>query len=306
MSAESPGYAVLLAAYGSPRTLDEVEPYLRDVRGGRQSSAEAVEDLRRRYRAIGGRSPLLERTTAQATALARKLGMPAVYVGMRHWHPYIRDVLGEIRAQGHDRVVVLPLAPHFSRLSIGAYQQAVEAARDGLQVAMVGHWFDEPGFLDAVASRVALGLRSFGDGADARVSLVFTAHSLPARILADGDPYPDQLKASVAGVLERVGVAAARFAFQSAGRTAEPWLGPEVGEVVRELARDGSREVLVCPIGFVSDHLEVLYDIDIELREAARREGIRLERTASLNDDDQFISALAAVASNAARQEGWA
>ncbi len=306
MSAERPGYAVLLAAYGSPRTLDEVEPYLREVRGGRQSPAEAVEDLRRRYRAIGGRSPLLERTTAQAAALALKLGNPAVYVGMRHWHPYIRDVLGAIRAQGHDRVVVLPLAPHYSRMSIGAYQQAVEAARDGLEIAMVREWFDEPGFLDAVANRVVLGLRSFGEGAHDRVSLVFTAHSLPARILADGDPYPEQLKASVTGVLERVGGPDARFAFQSAGRTAEPWLGPEVRDVVRELARGGSREVLVCPIGFVSDHLEVLYDIDIELREEARREGIRVERTDSLNDDDQLISALAAVASKAARDAGWA
>jgi len=306
MSADRPGYAVLLVAYGSPQTLDEVEPYLRDIRGGRQSSAEAVEDLRRRYLAIGGRSPLLERTAAQAAALARKLDNPAIFVGMRHWRPYIRDVLGVIRAQGHDKVVVLPLAPHYSRLSIGAYQQAVEAARNGLQIAMVTQWFDEPAFLDAVASRVALGLRSFGDGARGRVSLVFTAHSLPTRILADGDPYPDQLKASVAGVLERVGVAAAKFAFQSAGRTPEAWLGPEVGTVVSQLAQEGSREVLVCPIGFVSDHLEVLYDIDIELREVARREGTRVERTASLNDDDQFISALAAVASNAARQAGWA
>ena len=278
---------------------------MREVRGGRPSSSEAVEDLRRRYQAIGGRSPLLERTTAQAAALARALGNPSVYVGMRHWHPYIAAAMRGIREHGHDRVVVVPLAPHFSRLSIGAYEQAVEAARDGLQVAMVRQWFDEPRFLDAVARRVADGLNSLADESNESAALLFTAHSLPARILADGDPYPDQLHASVAGVLARIGIGSARVAFQSAGRTPEPWLGPDARDVVRELANSGSRRILVCPIGFVSDHLEVLYDIDIELREEARRQGVRLERTASLNDDATFVSALAAVVRTAAQTAGW-
>lgn len=301
------GYAVLLVAYGGPRSLDEVEPYLNDVRGGRPTSPEVVEELRERYAAIGGSSPLLDRTRAQARALATALGNDIpVYVGMRHWHPYIADVLGQIRSAGHQRVVAIAMAPHFSRMSIGAYEQAIHAAQDGIRVNLVRQWHDHPGFLDAVAARVREALDRFPEVERGSVALVFTAHSLPRRILAEGDPYPDQLQASVDGVLRRIGRSEAIVAFQSAGRTAEPWLGPDAGEVLRDLAARGTRNALLCPIGFVSDHLEVLYDVDIELQALAAELHLTLRRTESLNDSPQFINALSRLAQETAGSAGWA
>jgi ferrochelatase len=306
-SARAAPYAVLLVAYGGPRSLDEVEPYLNDVRGGRTTAPEVVEELRQRYAAIGGSSPLLDRTQAQARALASALenDIP-VYVGMRHWHPYIADVLGQIRAAGHQRVVAIALAPHFSRMSIGAYQHAIDAAHDGISVNLVRQWHDHPGFLDAVAARVREALDRFPEAEQGSVALIFTAHSLPRRILAEGDPYPDQLQASVDGVLRRIGRSEAIVAFQSAGRTAEPWLGPDAGEVLRDLAARGTHNVLLCPIGFVSDHLEVLYDVDIELQALAAELHLTLRRTESLNDCPPFITALSRLAQETAGAAGWA
>jgi ferrochelatase len=301
------GYAVLLVAYGGPRSLDEVEPYLNDVRGGRPTAPEVVEELRERYAAIGGSSPLLQHTQAQARALAAALGGDvAVYVGMRHWHPYIADVLGQIRAAGHQRVVAIAMAPHFSRMSIGAYEHAINAARDGISVNLVRQWHGHPGFLDAVAARVREALDRFPEAQRGSVALVFTAHSLPRRILEEGDPYPDQLRASADGVLRRIGRSEAIVAFQSAGRTAEPWLGPDAGEVLRDLAASGTRSALLCPIGFVSDHLEVLYDVDIELQALAAELHLTLQRTESLNDSPQFINALSHVVQERAGAAGWA
>lgn len=298
---------MLLVAYGGPRSLDEVEPYLNDVRGGRPTDPEVVEELRERYAAIGGSSPLLDRTRAQARALATALGNDIpVYVGMRHWHPYIADVLGQIRAAGHQRVVAIAMAPHFSRMSIGAYQHAIDVAQDGICVNLVRQWHDHPGFLDAVAARVREALDRFPEAERGSVALIFTAHSLPRRILAEGDPYPDQLQASVDGVLRLIGRSEAIVAFQSAGRTAEPWLGPDAGEVLRDLAARGTRNALLCPIGFVSDHLEVLYDVDIELQALAAELHLTLRRTESLNDSPQFITALSRLSQETAGAAGWA
>ena len=310
MSAESNGrYAALLVAYGAPQSLAEVEPYLRDVRGGRPTPPEVVEELRRRYARIGGRSPLLDRTREQAAALRQALGTgdgTPIYVGMRHWHPYIRDVLAEIRADGFERVVAIPLAPHYSRLSIGAYERALEEGRGSLAVALVRQWFDHPRLLDAVAERVQAALARFDAEARAAVPILFTAHSLPQRIAAEGDPYPAQLRASVAGVMARLGNSErGRFAYQSAGRTPEPWLGPDAGAVLEELAAQGERNVLLCPIGFVSDHLEVLYDVDVEYQELARNRGMRLERTESLNASPLLIAALADLLRASAQSRGW-
>jgi ferrochelatase len=305
-SVRQPGYAVLLAAYGSPRNADEVPAYLSDVRGGRATPPAVVEELRHRYAAIGGSSPLLARSQSQARGLASRLdhGTP-VYLGMRHWHPYIADVMAEIRRDGHQRIVAVPLAPHFSRLSIGAYSAAIDAARATAQVRLVGAWFDHPAFLDAVAARVREALERFPAAVRGEVAIVFTAHSLPRRILAEQDPYPDQLLASVDGVLGRLGPRSARLAYQSAGRTDEPWLGPDVSDMVRHLAGDGIRNLLICPIGFVSDHLEVLYDIDIELQALAESLDLRLERTESLNDHPLLLEALAARVREAALAAGW-
>jgi ferrochelatase len=306
--AEAPHFAVLLLAYGGPDTLDDVEPYVLDVRGGRPTPQRTLDELRARYAAIGGASPLLQRTREQAAALQERLGPHArVYVGMRHWKPYIRDVLAAMRDDGVERAVAIPLAPHFSQLSIGAYERAVEEARQTLAVAVVRQWHEHPAFLDAVAERVRTALPAFPADIRDQVPLLFTAHSLPRRILADGDPYVGQLEASVARVVQRLGVdpRRAHVAFQSAGRTQEPWLEPDAADEIERLAGEGARYLLLCPIGFVSDHLEVLYDVDIEYQALVARLGVQLVRTASLNTSAMLIEALADLATSTATTRGW-
>lgn len=299
-------YAVLLLAYGAPRSLDEVEPYLLDVRGGRPPPPDVVRDLAARYATIGGTSPLLQRTREQAAALAAALGgTTPVYVGMRHWHPYIKDVLAKAAAHGVRRAVAIALAPHFSRMSIGAYQKKVDEARGSIEVTFVSEWHDHPRFLEAVAGRVREGLARFPAEAQPVVPIMFTAHSLPERILADGDPYAQQLRTSVAGVMARVGERENVFAFQSAGQTRERWLGPDAREVLDDLAARGRTSVLLCPIGFVADHLEVLYDLDIDLASRAKRLGVQLERAPSLNASPLLIEALLDLVRAAARERGW-
>jgi ferrochelatase len=297
--------AVLLMAYGGPGSLDEVEPFLQDVRGGRPTPPHLVAELRARYARIGGRSPIRELTEAQAAGVARLLGERfAVYVGMRHWHPYIADAVARIAADGQRRVVGIVLAPHYSALSIGVYEARLrEAARGRLDPIVVPRWGDEPAFLDAVAGRVTRALEQFPAAPAVRV--IFTAHSLPERIRALGDPYPTELEASAAAVAARVGLREWRVAYQSAGATPEPWLGPDAGAVVRELAGQGHRAFLVVPIGFVCDHVEILYDVDVAYRALAAELGARLERTESLNDDPLLATALAAIARRAAATQGW-
>ena len=297
--------AVLLMAYGGPGNLDEVEPYLRDVRGGRPTAPAFVEEIKQRYARIGGRSPIRELTEAQAAGVRQALGGRfAVYVGMRHWHPYVRDVVARIVADGHRRVVGIVLAPHYSALSVGAYEkQLLDAAGGRLEAALVRSWADHPKFLDAVAARVAGALQRFPS--PGLVQVLFTAHSLPERILAAGDPYPTELRASAAAVAGRVGLASWHFAYQSAGATPEPWLGPEAGAVMKELAGQGHRAFLIVPIGFVCDHVEVLYDVDVVYRGLARELGVQLERTASLNDDPRLVGAIAEIAHDTAAARGW-
>lgn len=297
--------AVLLMAYGGPGSLDEVEPFLQDVRGGRPTSPHLVAELRARYARIGGRSPIRELTEAQGAGVARQLGERfAVYVGMRHWHPYIADAVARIAADGHRRVVGIVLAPHYSALSVGVYEARLrEAARGRLDPIVVPRWGDEPAFLDAVAGRVTRALERFPGAPPVRV--IFTAHSLPERIRARGDPYPTELEASAAAVAARVGLREWRVAYQSAGATPEPWLGPDAGAVVRELAAQGHRAFLVVPIGFVCDHVEVLYDVDVAYRALAAELGARLERSESLNNDPLLVTALATIARRAAATQGW-
>ena len=305
MVADRGDIAVLLMAYGGPGSLDEVEPYLQDVRGGRPTAPEFVQEIRQRYARIGGRSPIRELAEAQAGGVGRALGERfAVYVGMRHWHPYIGDVVEQIVADGHRRVVGVVLAPHYSAMSVGAYEKKLlEAAGGRLDAALVRSWGDHPKFLDAVAGRVVQALQRFP--APGAVHVLFTAHSLPERILATGDPYPDELRASAAAVAQRAGLLRWSFAYQSAGATAESWLGPEAGAVMTELAGKGQRAFLIVPIGFVSDHVEVLYDVDVTYRELAGRLGVRLERTTSLNDDPLLVGALAEIVRDTAAARGW-
>lgn len=299
--------AVLLMAYGGPASLDQVEPYLNDVRGGRATSPELLEEITARYRAIGGGSPILERTQAQADALGQRLGAGyRVYVGMRHWRPYIPEAVDAVVAAGHRRLVGVVMAPHYSALSVGAYEKKLlEATAGRLETALVRSWGDHPMFLEAVQGKVTEALRRFAS--PRAVHVIFTAHSLPQRILDNGDPYADQLRASSAAVAARLGLGDGQwgFAFQSAGASPEPWLGPDAGEVMIALAGRGCREVLLVPIGFVCDHVEILYDIDVEYQAAAKRLGVQLERTASLNDSPLLIDALASITRTTAAERGW-
>jgi len=279
----------VLMAYGSPSSPEDIRPYFEDVRGGRPVSDEAVEKLAERYRRIGGHSPLDEVTEAQRTALERELGLP-VFVGMKHWRPRIAEAVEAALSAGASRLVGVELAPHYSRMSVGEYRERLEAALGGrAELVLVESWHDDPAFVDVVAGRVR--------GTDAWV--VFTAHSLPERILAHGDPYREQLLETSRLVAERAGLERWSFAFQSASTTGEPWLGPDVLEELERLSADGVRKVLVAPVGFVSDHLEILWDLDVEAREKADELGLELSRIESLNDDAAFIRALAGVVERA-------
>jgi protoporphyrin/coproporphyrin ferrochelatase len=283
--------AVVLMAYGSPERIDDIRPYLEDIRAGRPVSEAAVEELAERYRRIGGRSPLDEITERQRTALERELGIP-VYVGMKHWRPRIADAVETALEHGADRLLGIVLAPHYSTLSIAGYRERLEEALDGrAELAFVESWHDHEAFIAALADRVR--------GTDAHV--VFTAHSLPERILAAGDPYRDQLLETSRLVAERAGVERWSFAFQSGSPTGEPWLGPDILEELDALHERGVRKVLVAPVGFVSDHLEILWDLDVEARERAAELGLDLDRIESLNDDPAFIRALADLARQALR-----
>jgi protoporphyrin/coproporphyrin ferrochelatase len=281
--------AVILMAYGSPSEIDDIPAYLADIREGKPVSHHAVEELKERYRRIGGRSPLDELTEAQRAALEREAGLP-VYVGMKHWRPRIAAATEAALAGGAERIVGVVLAPHYSRLSIAGYRARLEEALgDRAELVFVESWHDHEPFLDVLADRVR--------GTDAHV--VFTAHSLPERILRDGDPYREQLLETSRLVAERAGLDDWSFAFQSASATGEPWLGPDILDELDRLHAVGVRKVLVCPIGFVSDHLEILWDIDIEARDRARELGLELDRIESLNADPAFVGALASLVRNA-------
>ena len=278
-------------AYGSPKGIEDIRPYLEDIREGRPVSDEAVEELTERYRRIGGRSPLDEVTERQRSALERELGLP-VFVGMKHWRPRIADAVEEGLAGGAERIVGIVLAPHYSALSIAGYRERLDAALAGrAELRFVESWHDHEPFLEVLADRVR--------GTDAHV--VFTAHSLPERILAMGDPYRDELLETSRLVAERARLEHWSFAFQSASATGEPWLGPDILEELDDLHARGVRKVLVCPVGFVSDHLEILWDIDVEARERAAQLGLELDRIESLNDDPAFVRALAELVRQAVR-----
>jgi ferrochelatase len=277
--------AVVLMAYGSPDRPEDIRPYLEDIRAGRPVSQEAVDELAERYRRIGGASPLNEITERQRAALERELGLP-VHLGMRHWHPRIAQAVEQALAGGAERIVGLVLAPHYSRISIGGYRDRLEQALDNrAELLFVESWHDHEPLLDLLAARVG--------ATDAHV--IFTAHSLPARILDEGDPYQEQLLETSALVAEKAGLQSWSFAFQSESPTGEPWLGPDILVELERLAAAGAREVLFAPVGFVSDHLEILWDLDIEARSRAAALGLGVQRIESLNDDPAFIRALAAL-----------
>jgi len=275
-------------AYGSPASEADIATYFTHIRGGRPPSPDALEELTQRYRAIGG-SPLTEVTRAQAAALAKRTGLPT-FVGMKHAAPFIDDGAAEARRAGIERLVGLPLAPHYAHMSLGAYQRSLEAAWDR-ELIFVPGFHDHPAFIAAVQSLLTDALL---DRIPDR--LFFTAHSLPARIIAEGDPYRDQLLQSCRMVASGMDLPKWDFAFQSASHTGEPWLGPDLLEAID---RAGARDVLVCPIGFVADHLEILYDLDVEAQKCAAEKGIRIRRTRSFNASTAFVGALAQVVADA-------
>lgn len=290
---------VLLMAYGSPNSIQEIEPFYTNIRGGRKPSPETLADLVARYNRIGGRTPLLEITIAQARALQSRLGESyAVYVGMKHWHPYIASAIEELVRNGHRKMIALPLAPHYSRFSIDGYTDRVRRSladlRANVETTFVESWNDHPLYLRALANQMEQARIEFGGEWD-DISVLFTAHSMPIRSLEPNDPYPRELAETCGGVADLVGLERWQFAYQSAGRTGEQWLGPEILETLSELAARGGRRVLVAPIGFVADHLEILYDIDVECMEHAHKLGIELRRIQSLNASPQLIVALEAI-----------
>ncbi len=279
--------AVVLMAYGSPERLADVPAYYADIRGGRPVAPEHLEDLVARYRRLGieESSPLNAITEQTRVALEDELGLP-VLTGMKHWTPHIADAADAAVAAGADRVAGLVLAPHYSALSIKGYRDQLEQALDGrAELAFVDSWHLEPGFIDVLAERIR--------GTDAHV--VFTAHSLPARILETGDPYKDQLLETSRAVADAAGVREWSFSFQSESPTGEPWLGPDILDHLDALHADGVDDVLVCPVGFVSDHLEIRWDLDVEAQEKAASLGMRLERIAMPNADPAFVRTLATI-----------
>jgi ferrochelatase len=279
--------AVVLMAYGSPERVVDVPAYYADIRGGRPISPEHLENLVARYRALGieDANPLNAITEATRAALEEELGLP-VFTGMKHWRPRIADAVEAALDGGATRLVGLVLAPHHSALSIGGYRRLLDEAVAGrATVAFVESWHDEPGFVAFLAERVR--------GSDAHV--VFTAHSLPERILADGDPYRDQLLETSRLVALEAELDDWSFSFQSESPTGEPWLGPDILDHLAALAAEGVRSVLVCPVGFVSDHLEIRWDLDHEARQRARELELAFDRIEMPNDDPAFVATLGAI-----------
>jgi ferrochelatase len=307
----SPPVGVFLLAYGTPESLDDVEPYFTHIRGGRKPSSEAVANLRERYRLVGGRTPLKDLTFATADKLQARLDAEApgryrVYVGMKHWHPFIAETMPRIAADGVRDVVALVLAPHYSRMSVGGYRRYVDEANatleQPLQITFIERWHDHPGFRRLIADRIVAARAELPPDLHDQALVLFSAHSLPERILSWNDPYPDELRESAAGIAGLLGLTDWRLCYQSAGMTGEPWLGPDILDYLEELHSEGVRAVISAPFGFVADHLEVLWDIDREAQDKAAELGMELRRIRMPNADDEFVDVLVSLVRDALRQ----
>lgn len=291
-------WGVLLLAHGAPDRLEDIPDFLLNVRGGRPLPEPAVKEIIHRYSLIGGGSPLLRLTTLQAEALKKLIAHP-VYVGMRNWKPFIPEAVRRLCAEGVERIVAICLAPQNSRTSIGLYRkylaEAVEKVCPTLAVEFIESYHNHPGLIEAFRERTAAAIRAVQRDLGSMIPVIFTAHSVPERTIADGDPYERQVRETAALVAKVAGLAEYRLAFQSQGMTAEPWIGPTVESQIDELAQSGSKDVLLIPVGFVCDHVEILYDIDVLFRDYAQARGMALRRTESLNDSPTFASALASL-----------
>lgn len=304
---------VLIMAYGGPNSLDEIPGYLADIRSGRPTPRRILEEISNNYRQIGGKSPLLEITKRQVANVQAHFDLTEFkfYLGMRHWSPWIEDTIREMLNDGIQHAVSLVLAPHYSKLSIAKYQAKITTGLDmyngHIEFAHVESYHDAPGLIQALANRVAEGLGRWPLDIRPEVHVVFSAHSLPVRILKMGDPYVDQLQETARLVAEKAGLGKDQWSwsYQSAGRSPEPWLGPQLPEHLETLAETGIRNVVSLPIGFVSDHVEILYDIDIQAQQVASELGIRLKRLPALNDDPLFITTLTDIIRRRAEDIGW-
>lgn len=292
--------AAMILAYGTVTSVDRMRCYLSDIRGGRPMSDEFVEEFKHRYTLIGG-SPLAELTLDQAKQTANELQRRGqdipVYLGMRHWSPWIKDAVGQMYLHGVDEAVAIVMAPHYSKMSIGKYWDKINEAQEmhgtSINFSFVDSWYKQPKFLQAIENNVRAGLEKFSPDVRDKVKVVFSAHSLPERLIKMGDPYDDELKDNARLVAERLGNVDWMFSYQSAAHTGEPWLGPQIEDVVVDLANQGYKHMLVAPIGFVSDHVEILFDIDIEAKQIATEHGVQLERIDSMNSNPLFIGAVA-------------
>jgi ferrochelatase len=286
-------------AHGTPSSPEGIEPFYTRIRRGHPPTPELLADLTRRYLAIGGVSPLTERTAAQVARIAKTLeqrhpGAYDVRFGSKFEPPMLEEAAASFRDEGFTKVIGIVLAPHSSSMSTEQYMsRARETLGDTVEFIEIGAWYDAPGFLELIAQRVDDALDTIPASRHATTEVIFSAHSLPARVVQLGDTYPEQLRESAEKAAALAGVASFDVAWQSAGRTADPWLGPDILVALRDKSAAGFTDVISCPIGFVSDHLEVLFDIDIEAQSIARDVGLNLVRTASLNDDPNFTSILA-------------
>lgn len=300
MSEQTNPIGVLIMAYGGPNSLDELPGYLADIRHGRPTTPAVLEEITRNYTQIGGKSPLLEITTQQVQAVRGRLDPQRfkVYLGMRHWAPWIEEVVGRMVEDGITQGVALVLAPHYSKLSVAKYHAKVDAGLEmyhgDIDFVYVDSYHAAPGLIEALSNRVKEAVSRWPEAEQEDVHVIFSAHSLPVRIMEMGDPYDAQLRETAQLVAERAGLPADRWSwsYQSAGRSPEPWLGPQLEEYIPELAARGIDKLVSVPVGFVSDHVEILYDIDIEAQAAARKLGVRLERPPALNLDPLYINTL--------------
>lgn len=294
-------WAVLLMAHGAPDRLGDIPQFVLNVRSGRQLPEAAVQEVIHRYEMIGGRSPLLRITMEQAEALARVIRLP-VYVGMRNWKPYIEEAVRKLVEDGVGRLVAVCLAPHNSRTSIELYRshlsQAVDKVAPGLHVEFVENWHDQADLIAAFRVKISAALAGAESESGRPVPVVFTAHSVPVWTIEEGDPYESQVKETAQLLARALGLKDYKVAFQSQGMTSEPWIGPTVESLIDEFAQQGCRQVLLAPIGFVSDHVEVLYDIDVAFREYGKKKGVSIVRPESLNSSPIFIRCLASVISS--------
>lgn len=304
---------VLIMAYGTPYTPEEILPYYTHIRRGKPPTPELLEELTSRYQAIGGLSQLNRITGEQAEGTFRALQQfdaafdYRLYVANKHWRPWIPDTIQQMGRDGIKRAVALVLAPQGSKMSSGAYFDQVEKANAELAhpiaFANVFSWHMEPGFIAAEVEKMEEALTRFPDLPRDQIAVIFSCHSLPQRILEWGDPYPTHLREIGAAVAGRLGLTNVHYAYQSAGRTPEPWLGPDIREKVAEMAATGQKHFVISSVGFISDHLEVLFDLDIEMQQTARELGVSFVRTGMLNDHPLLLRALAGVISRYARGE---